>query len=66
MERFHSLSVIANCVPVGQGLKALTLLNLRQGKFDYVTADMHLGAGLIGLRLHFTVPVYYTYGMLCN
>lgn len=64
--RFHSPSVIANSVPVGQKLKALTLLYWRQGKSDYVTTDMHLGAGLIGLPLHFTVPVCCMLGMLCN
>ena len=64
--RFHSLSVTANCVPVGQKLKALTLLYWRQGKSDYVTTDMHLGAWLIGLPLHFTIPVCCMLGMLCN
>jgi len=27
---------------------------------------MHLGAGLIGLPLHFAVPVCFTFGMLYN
>jgi hypothetical protein len=27
---------------------------------------MHLGAGLIGLPLHFTVPIYCMFGMFCN